>query len=252
MTIQELTAQLCAQIAALSLADKVNALNETRAALHAISPFQNEPVDFVKWVPALDVEGNEYNPNKVARPEMVLLELSILEDGYTQPIVSYPLSKAIRRLQVEGKSDEEIMQMLQIDAEKLTRFASADDRREVTDGFHRNRVGKESAKVNKRIHGYLPVTAIRPDRENIANRRAATIRHNRARGEHETERMAELVSLLTKDGLTNAEIAKALGMEPEEVLRLKQVKGVAEMLANRHYDRAWMVVVDSEVDVAES
>lgn len=216
MNIEDLTKELCAQIAALPLAEQVGALNAVRAALHDVSPFQSEPVDYVKWVAASDVEANEYNPNFVATPEFNLLYLSIKEDGITMPIVAMP---------------------------------NPDAPHKIVDGFHRSRTIRERKDIAERTHGYMPVSLIEKP---LAERMAATIRHNRARGEHQTELMGEIVASLTEEGKTHAEIAKALGMEPEEVLRLKQVKGVAEILANRQYDRAWEVVLDSEVKIAES
>lgn len=136
--------QLIAEIASLPLDEKVRRLNEVRTALHKISPFRDEPVDCVLWQAFDHVTANDYNPNKVAPPEMQLLELSIINDGYTQPIVTWMNAD-------KGKS-------------------------EVVDGFHRNRVGKESKAVRERIHGYLPTVTIR-DRQNGKNDRiASTIR----------------------------------------------------------------------------
>src|SRR5690606_37788640 len=125
-TIAALAKQLAHAIAALPLAERVEALNAARAALHDVSPFASEPVDLVLWVPAEQVGGNDYNPNTVAPPEMRLLQHSIEADGYTQPIVVH----------------------------------HADDHEEVVDGFHRHRVGKEVSAVRERVHGFLPVTRI--------------------------------------------------------------------------------------------
>ena len=119
------------QMADMPLDKKVDAINRLREALHEISPFKNEPVDFVRWVKNTTVHANDYNPNSVAPPEMELLELSINHDGYTQPIVSYP----------------------------------HDDGIEVVDGFHRHRVGKESATVSERVMGYLPIVKIKESQE---------------------------------------------------------------------------------------
>jgi len=125
---------------------RVRVINALRQELHKYSPFASEPVDCVLWVPAEEVFANDYNPNSVAPPEMKLLETSISEDGYTQPIVAWR------------------------NGEKY----------EVVDGFHRNRVGKESAIVRERIRGYLPVTIVNQDRLDLSDRMASTIRHNRA------------------------------------------------------------------------
>ena len=184
---------------------KVEALNKVKSALHAISPFSSEPVDCVLWVPADEVFANDYNPNNVAPPEMRLLQLSIREDGYTQPIVT----------------------------------CGANGHYEVVDGFHRNRVGKECPDIKNRIGGYLPVTIINDDRQDKADRMAATIRHNRARGKHSIDGMSAIVMDLSRRNWSEEKIANELGMEPDEVLRLKQITGLAEMFADREFSEAW-------------
>lgn len=184
---------------------KVDAINTVKQALHHISPFKDEPVDCVLWVPADQVEANDYNPNKVAPPEMRLLEHSIQEDGYTQPIVSF----------------------------------WDHDHYEVIDGFHRNRVGKECADVRKRVHGYLPVTIINADRQDKSDRIAATIRHNRARGKHVVTAMSDIILELSRRNWNDQKIAKELGMEPDEVLRLKQITGLAELFSDKEFSMAW-------------
>jgi ParB-like chromosome segregation protein Spo0J len=196
---------LAQEIAALDIAERVEVLNELRLALHAVSPFSSEPVDCVLWVPAETVDANDYNPNSVAPPEMRLLEVSITQDGYTQPIVTWPV----------------------------------DGHREVVDGFHRNRVGKESKTVRQRVHGYLPVTTINADREDRGDRIAATIRHNRARGKHRVDGMSDIVLELKRRNWTDDKICKQLGMDAEEVLRLAQIQGLAEMFADREFSVAW-------------
>lgn len=200
-----LLTQLCREIAALPEGDKIAALNEARKALHEISPFSGEPVDCVLWVPADQVEANDYNPNTVAPPEMRLLELSIGEDGYTQPIVAW------------GKNNYY----------------------EVVDGFHRNRVGKECKSVRERVHGYLPITLINHDREDKGDRIAATIRHNRARGKHQVAAMSDIVLELSRRNWSDAKIGRELGMEPDEVLRLKQITGLAELFSDSEFSQAW-------------
>lgn len=197
--------QLAKELAALPEPERIDALNRIRQALHEVSPFRSEPVDCVLWVPAEQVQGNDYNPNHVAPPEMRLLEHSIAADGYTQPIVAYD----------DG------------------------DRYVIVDGFHRHRVGKESAKVRKRVQGYLPITVIRSDRASLRDRMAATIRHNRARGVHGVMPMTDIVATLIREGWTDSEIAKELGMDPDEVLRFKQNTGIAELFKNHEYSRAW-------------
>jgi hypothetical protein len=190
------------------LAVRVERLNELRRLISKHSPFKDEPVDFVEWVPNEQVTANEYNPNTVAPPEMELLRLSILADGYTQPIVA---------------SEE-------------------DDRWVVVDGFHRNRVGKEMPDVTKRVHGYLPVVQIRADRQDHGDRIASTIRHNRARGKHRVNAMSDIVVELKSRNWTNERVGKELGMEPDEVLRLCQVAGLAELFADEDFSASWDAV----------
>jgi len=199
--------QLCVEMGALSEDERIAVLNELRRTLHEISPFRSEPVDCVLWVPADTVFGNDYNPNVVAPPEMRLLKRSILEDGYTQPIVTW---------EVNGQ-------------------------REVVDGFHRNRVGKEDKEVKARIKGYLPVTTVNEWRVDRGDRIAATIRHNRARGKHVVEGMSQIVIELARRKWSDARIARELGMDPDEVLRLKQISGLAEMFADAEFSEAWEV-----------
>jgi ParB-like chromosome segregation protein Spo0J len=185
--------------------DRVEAINLIREILHEASPFKDEPVDFVRWVRSDDVYANDYNPNAVAPPEMELLAHSILADGFTQPIVTYPTEKG----------------------------------REVIDGFHRNRVGKENGDVAKRIRGYLPVVAIKQDREDRSDRIASTIRHNRARGKHRVDAMSEIVIELKRRNWSPKKIGKELGMDPDEVLRLCQISGLREMFADSSFSEAW-------------
>ncbi len=188
--------------------EKIELLNGIREFLHnEISPFKNEPVDFVKWVKNTKVTHNDYNPNKVAPPEMKLLELSIVNDGYTQPIVSWS------------------------NPEK--------DKIEVIDGFHRHRVGKESKVVSQRVQGYLPVVDIRTEQSGKSDRMASTIRHNRARGKHQVDAMSSIVIELKNRNWRNARIAKELGMDEEEVLRLCQIAGMETLFSDKDFSRAW-------------
>lgn len=195
------------EISAMELKDKIQSINQLKLCLQKISPFQNEPVDCVQWVPEELVIANDYNPNTVAPPEMELLHTSIQEDGYTQPIVVY----------------------------------QHDGIYEVVDGFHRNRVGKEYADIKERIHGYLPVTIINDDRHEKADRIASTIRHNRARGKHRVEAMSDIVIELKRRNWSDEKIAKELGMDADEVLRLTQITGLAEMFKDKSFSQAWEV-----------
>lgn len=201
---EELKEQLL-QLDGLPLAEKIDAINEIKSLLKSISPFNDEPVECVQWVKSELVFANDYNPNSVAPPEMELLHTSIQEDGYTQPIVVW----------------------------------QHDGMYEVVDGFHRNRVGKEYADIRERIHGYLPVVVINNDREDKGDRIASTIRHNRARGKHKVEAMSDIVLDLKKRNWSDEKIAKELGMDADEVLRLAQIQGLAEMFADREFSQAW-------------
>lgn len=175
------------------------------AHIHERSPFKDEPVDFVRWVKNINVQANDYNPNSVAPPEMELLRVSIMADGYTQPIVTYPESG------------------------KIT----------VVDGFHRSRVGKECDDVKERVHGYLPIVEIRESQTDKGNRMAATVRHNRARGKHKVEAMSDIVLDLRRRNWSDEKIAKNLGMEADEVLRLAQITGLSDMFADDDFTEAW-------------
>jgi len=139
---------------------------------------------------------------------MELLEVSIINDGYTQPIVTW-----------ENPEKNKI---------------------EVIDGFHRNRVGKESKIVQKRILGYLPVVNIRKEQNDKNDRIASTIRHNRARGKHQIDAMSEIVIELKNRNWTNQRIAKQLGMDEEEILRLCQISGLENLFSDRDFSRAWV------------
>ena len=210
----KLLKKIIEQIEQMELKDKVEALNMAREELHKISPFKNEPVDLVKWIHISEVMANDYNPNSVAPPEMKLLEISIAQDGYTQPIVSWTN---------EGHF-------------------------EVVDGFHRNRVGRECKEIAERIHGYLPLTVINSEREDRGDRIAATIRHNRARGKHKVDAMAEIVIELKRRNWSDEKIGRDLGMDPDEVLRLTQITGLAEMFADKEFTEAWEVDSINEDD----
>lgn len=192
----------------------VSEINHIREFLHRCSPFKSEPVDFVRWVKNDLVKANDYNPNAVAPPEMKLLELSIKSDGYTQPIVSWPHDEMI----------------------------------EVIDGFHRHRVGKESKEISERVLGYLPIVAINECQKGQNDRVASTIRHNRARGKHKVEAMSEIVVDLKRRNWSNKKIAIQLGMDQDEVLRLSQISGLAEMFADKDFSEAWEAIELTDED----
>lgn len=194
-------------LGSLDLEDKVEAINAVRLAIKEYSPFKDEPVDCVQWVKNDKVSANDYNPNKVAPPEMKLLELSIMNDGYTQPIVGWSSTEK--------------------------------DGVEVIDGFHRSRVGKESNVVKERVQGYLPFVDIRTEQSSKNDRMASTIRHNRARGKHQVDAMSEIVIELKNRNWRNARIARELGMDEEEVLRLCQISGLENLFTDKDFSNAW-------------
>lgn len=203
-------------IAHCEINEKIDIINSIKLMLHEVSPFKTEPVDCVLWVKNDSVHANDYNPNSVAPPEMELLRLSISNDGYTQPIVS---------------------------------MDNNDGTREVIDGFHRNRVGKECEDIQKRVHGYLPVVTIRESQSDKNNRVASTIRHNRARGKHRVESMSEIVVDLKKRNWSDEKISRELGMDRDEVLRLTQISGLTEMFSNKEFSMAW---IPEEENIDES
>ena len=211
--IVQRASELFTELAILDLDSKIATINAIRVELHRHSPFAAEPVDCVQWIPADIVTANDYNPNAVVPPEMRLLERSIEADGYTQPIVAW------RR----------------------------DTVYEVIDGFHRNRVGKESASVRKRILGHLPLSIINQDREDRGDRISSTIRHNRARGKHQVSAMSDIVIELKRRNWSNDRISRELGMEADEILRLCQITGLSELFSDQEFSKAW----DVEGEVTE-
>jgi len=196
----------------------IEEINQIRKRIHDCSPFKHEPVDLVLWVKSGTVKANDYNPNNVAPPEMELLRLSIAEDGYTQPIVTFDCV----------------------------------DKREVIDGFHRHRVGKECAEIQTRIHGYLPVVTINESRQDKGDRIASTIRHNRARGKHKVDSMSDIVVELRRRNWSDEKIAKHLGMDPDEVLRLTQISGLSELFADQEFSKSWEIgEIESDLEEVE-
>ncbi|HBI39519.1 MAG TPA: hypothetical protein DDY16_01025 [Tenacibaculum sp.] len=159
------------------------------------------PVNAVQWVSADKVQANDYNPNKVAKPEMQLLRRSIEADGFTQPIVVWRV----------------------------------DDGYEVIDGFHRHLVGKEMGLPE------LPVVIVNKESTERGDRMASTVRHNRARGTHQITKMSDMVRELAQRNWNDAKIARELGMDADEVLRLKQISGLEEMFQDEDFSNAWEV-----------
>jgi ParB-like chromosome segregation protein Spo0J len=204
--IAELAAQLAAEIDQVEdLDEKIDTLNQVRYVLHQVSPLKHHPVDYVHWEKSENVEGNEYNPNAVAPPEMRLLIRSIEEDGYTMSIVSFPDVDTIK----------------------------------IVDGFHRRKAERTSAKIHASTYGYIPLSTIRPEKRDISDRMASTIRHNRARGTHSVDLMVNIVAELHEAGMGDDWIMKNIGMDADELLRLKQISGLAALFKDRAYSRAW-------------
>ncbi len=185
--------------------DLVLEINKVKVALNAVSPMKDHPIDLVLWVPIEEVRRNDYNPNSVAPTELKLLETSITEDGYTQPVVTW----------------------------------IAEDGREIIDGFHRSKVAKESKAVANTLMGFIPVTTVRDRQVNKSNRMASTIRHNRARGTHSVDAMSEIVLELKARNWKTERICRELGMEQDEVLRLCQVTGLAGLFSDVEFSQAW-------------
>lgn len=171
------------------------------------------PVYAVRSVPIEKVTANDYNPNSVAPPEMALLETSIWEDGYTQPVVV-----------VHDRENDQYV---------------------VVDGFHRFLTLKNSDRIRERERGMLPVVVLEKD---MHDRMASTIRHNRARGSHNIELMSVIVSELVEMGKGDAWICKHIGMSPDELLRLKQVTGLASLFLGKEFSKSWDVAQFDEVE----
>lgn len=162
------------------------------------------PVYGIKPVPIDKIQANAYNPNHVAPPEMKLLYESIKNDGYTMPIVCY--------------------------------YLEDEDKYEIVDGYHRYTVMLTHKDIYEREQGLLPVSVI--DKP-ISDRMASTIRHNRARGEHSIELMTNIVAELSKSGMSDAWIMKNIGMDAEELLRLKQLSGLQELFKDKDFSKSW-------------
>lgn len=202
-------------ISKLNETKRIEEINNIKILLHSLSPFKDEPVDCVLWIKNDKIIANDYNPNKVAPPEMELLKVSITEDGYTQPVVTYP------------EKNEYI----------------------VVDGFHRTRVGKEIEEVKIRVKGYLPITIIRESQEDKGDRIASTIRHNRARGKHQIQGMSNIVLELKRRNWSDNKIAKNLGMDADEILRLTQISGIKEMFKDEEFSFSWEIEDNNELNI---
>lgn len=165
---------------------------------------ENHPINKVLWIPVEKVQANDYNPNRVANREMHLLYLSIKNDGYTQPIVTI----------YDKKKDKYI----------------------IVDGFHRYLVIKRYKDIYESTNGLLPCVIIK---KNMSERMASTIRHNRARGKHSIDGMSNLVFKMLHEGQKDVDICNKLGLEADELIRLKYVSGFAKLFESIEYKKAW-------------
>lgn len=192
---------------------KIELLNEIRKELSEVSPLKHHPVDCVLWIKSELVEANEYNPNSIAPPEQELLYKSIAEDGYTMSIVTY------------DDSDGNI---------------------KIVDGFHRRLMEQIHPDISKSTKGHIPITFIRSSQTGMGDRMASTIRHNRARGTHNIELMSQIVSELVEMGKGDPWICKHVGMSIDELLRLKQITGLASLFTNKDFSQSWTPEGDEE------
>lgn len=206
MSLKDDIQNVVSQISSLPLSEQIEAFNLLQSELASAFILQ-EPISCIRWVDADRVIANDYNPNAVAPPEMKLLSLSIEQDGYTQPIVTY--------------------------------YDEDNDRYVVVDGFHRSRVGKEVPSIRDRVKGHLPIVVIN---KSLAERMSSTIRHNRARGTHGIAPMSKIVEELYFLGWSDKKIAEQLGMDKDEVLRLKQFTGLGTLFSSREFSMSWRPV----------
>ena len=183
--------------------EKIEAINDIISQLYEVSPLK-QPISKIIWVDINKVHANDYNPNSVANKEMTLLYKSIFHDGYTQPIVTIRDDK--------------------------------NDRYVIVDGFHRYSVARSKEDILSKNKGHVPIVVIDKD---INDRMASTVRHNRARGKHSVDGMANMVFSMLENGWSDEDICNHLGMEAEELLRLKHVTGFSKLFKDIKYQKAW-------------
>ncbi len=188
-----------------SPADALAIIERLRDTLHELSPLRMHPVDRVRWVPVERVQANDYNPNSVAKAEMRLLYTSIAHDGYTQPVVTI--------------KDDSI------------------DKHIIVDGFHRHLTCKSNEDIRISTMGHIPLVRIA---KGINDRMASTVRHNRARGKHSVKGMSGLVFSMLKGGWKDEDICNELGMEGEELVRLKHITGFSKLFEKAEYSREFL------------
>lgn len=205
MTKQEVISNIHSLLENSKGADRQDIINTIKTELHNYSDKKVNPVDNVIWVNFNKVEANDYNPNAVAKREMKLLYTSIKHDGYTQPIV--------------------------------TIYDKDRDKYVIVDGFHRYATMVYSKDLQELNNCMVPVVVLD---KGINDRMASTIRHNRARGKHSVDGMSNIVLNMLKNGWDDAEICNELGLEAEELIRLKYVTGYAKLYENKEFSRAWV------------
>lgn len=202
------------------LAERVEKANALIREAVELLPWDTEhPVGMVQWVPIDMVQANDYNPNAVAHQEMRLLHTSIEQDGYTQPVVTIWDPDAAK-----GKG-----------------------RYVIIDGFHRYTVMRRHADIRESTQGYLPVVVLN---KTPAERIAATVRHNRARGKHSVAGMSTLVFRLLEEGQTDEAICQNIGLEPQELARLKYITGYAKLHADHEYPKAHLTQRQMKIKAA--
>lgn len=196
---------LLKELQELNEQEQIHEFELIREILHSAHPIKSQPIDRVRWVDIEEVEANDYNPNSVASKEMNLLYTSILHDGYTQPVVT-----------IRDKERNKYV---------------------IIDGFHRYFTAKSNPDILERNHGKLPIVVLD---KNINDRMASTVRHNRARGSHSVNGMSNMVFKMLDNGWSDERICKHLGMDPEELLRLKHITGFSKLFENTEYNKAWV------------
>ena len=197
-------AAIKAELQTMEPSQQLDALEKLREGLWELSPVKAQPVDRIRWVPIDQVTPNDYNPNSVAKIELGLLYTSIDHDGYTQPIVTI------------------------WDDDKQAYV--------IVDGFHRYFTARNNPEILARNLGRIPIVVIE---KSMNDRMASTVRHNRARGKHSITGMSNMVFTMLENGWTEAEICKELGMEAEEVLRLKHITGFSKLFEDIEYKKSW-------------
>lgn len=182
----------------------IDFMNEVMNECFKVHPFKHNPISRVRYIPLNKIQANSYNPNSVASKEMELLHTSIEHDGYTQPTVAF------------------------YDPEK--------DKYIIVDGFHRYTVCMRYKDINELNHAYLPIVVIE---KRLADRMASTVRHNRARGKHAVEGMSNIVLQMLREGKSDADVCIELGLEVDELIKLKHITGFAKLFEGTEYNQSW-------------